>query len=141
MRVRVRKSTPPLLSFRAPHSISSLALSTPWPRPTATTSELAKWADRLTVACCVCLDARFLWGAARQQPHRHVVIQPPLLRHEVHLGDVTEMMPAAAAAVASGSDGVVAACGLALLAAVGLFAAAKAFEHRCHRKRWVEVES
>lgn len=102
---------------------------------TATTSELAKWADRLTISCCVLLDALFLSRAAANKtkaPNGSRV-------------DVNTIFPQLQGEVAAGAGlmdamrrVVVGACALALLAAVGLFMAAKAFEHRCRKKRFVE---
>lgn len=102
----------------------------------ATTSELAKWADRLTVSCCALLDAAFLWWAATPAaasippaPTRAPALLLLLrLRHADH-GHRPEAMAAQAS--------VVGACAMALATAVGLFLAAKVFEHRCHRKRCV----
>lgn len=104
----------------------------------ATTSELAKWADRLTVSCCALLDAAFLWWAATPPAaapipptaptHAPALLQLLRLRHHDH-----GSLPNAMAAQVS----VVGACAMALATAVGLFLAAKVFEHRCHRKRCV----
>lgn len=113
----------------------------------ATTSETAKWVDRVTVACCVCLDALFLWAASARRPTSGPVGTTLLHRHQDEkpsLSVLDDPWAVGTHTPAAGSNsGAVAACAVALLAAVGLFGAAKALEHRCHRKRWVrwgEVE-
>ena len=75
----------------------------------ATTSQIAKWADRLVVACCVGLDAVILAAAAYTRTHTNRETQTPL---STLLG-----------------------CYAVLVAAVGLYFMAKKYEHKCHKRQ------
>ena len=73
----------------------------------ATTSQLAKWLDRCTIAACVALDAFILAAAATA--HKNSSSNTAL----VALGG----------------------CYTTLLAAIGLYFAAKRYEHKCQKRR------
>lgn len=75
----------------------------------ATTSQVAKWIDRLVVACCVGLDAVILAAAAYTRTHTETERQTPLSTLLV--------------------------CYVVLVAAVGLYFTAKKYEHKCYKKR------
>jgi hypothetical protein len=73
----------------------------------ASTSQIAKWMDRLVIACCVGLDAAILAAAAYTRTHTQTPL-PTLLG-----------------------------CYVVLVAAVGLYFTAKKYEHthKCHKRR------
>jgi hypothetical protein len=74
----------------------------------ATTSQLAKWLDRCTIAACVALDAFILAAAAAT--------------HKNSSGTKSALM-------------TLGGCYTTLLAAIGLYFAAKRYEQKCQKRR------